>query len=237
MGPRAVAARISRAKNEMQTPGEYAAAATDFTEERTAKIYSIYQERLQASHAVDFDDLLMLTVLLFRDHAHVLEYYQNLWRYVLVDEYQDTNHAQYQLVNFLSRRHGNLCVVGDDDQSIYRWRGADLDNILDFERDHPGCRVIKLEQNYRSTQNILDAAGGVVGEQPGPEGEGALDRESGRRADRRVPGAGRAGRGGVRRRSASESWRPRTGARWTTSPSSTGPTPSRGSWKTRCGAT
>ncbi len=171
MNPRAVAARISRAKNEMLTPGEYAAAATDFTEERTAKIYSIYQERLRASHAVDFDDLLMLTVLLFRDHAHVLEYYQNLWRYVLVDEYQDTNHAQYQIVNFLSRRHGNLCVVGDDDQSIYRWRGADLNNILDFERDHPGCRVIKLEQNYRSTQNILDAAGGVVANNRGRKGK------------------------------------------------------------------
>ena len=171
MSPRAVAARISRAKNEMQTPGEYAAAATDFTEERTAKIYSMYQDRLRASHAVDFDDLLMLTVLLFRDHAHVLEYYQNLWRYVLVDEYQDTNHAQYQIVNFLSRRHGNLCVVGDDDQSIYRWRGADLNNILDFERDHPGCRVIKLEQNYRSTQNILDAAGGVVANNRGRKGK------------------------------------------------------------------
>jgi DNA helicase-2/ATP-dependent DNA helicase PcrA len=113
----------------------------------------------------------MLTVLLFRDHAHVLEYYQNLWRYVLVDEYQDTNHAQYQIVNFLSRRHGNLCVVGDDDQSIYRWRGADLNNILDFERDHPGCRVIKLEQNYRSTQNILDAAGGVVANNRGRKGK------------------------------------------------------------------
>jgi DNA helicase-2/ATP-dependent DNA helicase PcrA len=145
--------------------------AADFTDERTAKIYSLYQERLRASHAVDFDDLLMLTVLLFRDHPHVLEYYQNLWRYVLVDEYQDTNQAQYQIVNFLSRRHGNLCVVGDDDQSIYRWRGADLNNILDFERDHPGCRVIKLEQNYRSTQNILDAAGDVVAHNVGRKGK------------------------------------------------------------------
>src|SRR5512135_2797580 len=113
----------------------------------------------------------MLTVLLFRDKPHVLEYYQNLWRYVLVDEYQDTNHAQYQIVNFLSRRHGNLCVVGDDDQSIYRWRGADLNNILDFERDHPGCRVIKLEQNYRSTQNILDAAGDLVAHNVGRKGK------------------------------------------------------------------
>ncbi len=171
MTPRGVAARISRAKNELLTPGEYAAVANDFTEERTAKIYALYQERLRASHAVDFDDLLMLTVLLFRDHPQALEYYQNLWRYILVDEYQDTNHAQYQIVNFLSRRHGNLCVVGDDDQSIYRWRGADLNNILDFERDHPGCRVIKLEQNYRSTQTILDAAGKVVANNVGRKGK------------------------------------------------------------------
>ena len=171
LSPRSILARISRAKNEMLTTGEYAATAADFTEERTAKIYSMYQERLRASHAVDFDDLLMLTVLLFRDHPHILEHYEHLWRYVLVDEYQDTNQAQYQIVNFLSRRHGNLCVVGDDDQSIYRWRGADLNNILDFERDHPGCRVIKLEQNYRSTQNILDAAGGVVANNAGRKGK------------------------------------------------------------------
>ena len=171
MNPRGVAARISRAKNELLTPGEYATVANDFTEERTAKIYALYQERLRASHAVDFDDLLMLTVLLFRDKPHVLTYYQNLWRYVMVDEYQDTNHAQYQIVNFLSRGHGNLCVVGDDDQSIYRWRGADLNNILDFEQDHPGCKVIRLEQNYRSTQNILDAAGGVVAHNVGRKGK------------------------------------------------------------------
>jgi DNA helicase-2/ATP-dependent DNA helicase PcrA len=171
MNPRGVAARISRAKNEMQTPGEYATVANDFTEERTAKVYGLYQERLRASHAVDFDDLLMLTVLLFRDKPHVLTYHQDLWRYVLVDEYQDTNHAQYQIVNFLSQRHRNLCVVGDDDQSIYRWRGADLNNILDFERDHPGCMVIKLEQNYRSTQTILDASGGVVANNLGRKGK------------------------------------------------------------------
>ncbi len=171
MNPRGVAARISRAKNELLTPGEYAAVANDFTEERTAKLYSLYQDRLRACQAVDFDDLLMLTVLLFRDVPHALEYYQNLWRYVMVDEYQDTNHAQYQIVNFLTRRHGNLAVVGDDDQSIYRWRGADLNNILDFERDHPGCAVIKLEQNYRSTQTVLDAAGGVVAHNVGRKGK------------------------------------------------------------------
>ena len=171
LNPRGVAARISRAKNEMLTPGEYATVANDFTEERTAKVYALYQERLRASHAVDFDDLLMLTVLLFRDKPHVLQYYQHLWQYVLVDEYQDTNHAQYQIVNFLSQAHGNLCVVGDDDQSIYRWRGADLNNILDFEQDHPGCKVIRLEQNYRSSQNILDAAGGVVAHNIGRKGK------------------------------------------------------------------
>jgi DNA helicase-2/ATP-dependent DNA helicase PcrA len=171
MSPRGVAARIGRAKNELLTPGEYAAVANDFSEERTAKIYALYQERLRASHAVDFDDLLMLTVLLFRDHPQALDYYQNLWRHILVDEYQDTNRAQYQIVNSLSQRHGNLCVVGDDDQSIYRWRGADLNNILDFERDHPGCRVIKLEQNYRSTQTILDAAGTVVANNVGRKGK------------------------------------------------------------------
>jgi DNA helicase II / ATP-dependent DNA helicase PcrA len=171
LNPRAVAARISRAKNELQTPGEYAGQANDFAEERTAKVYSLYQERLRASQAVDFDDLLMLTVLLFRDRPHVLEHYQALWRYVLVDEYQDTNHAQYQIVHSLAHRHGNLTVVGDDDQSIYRWRGADLTNILDFERDHPGCLVIKLEQNYRSTQTILDAAGSVVANNRGRKGK------------------------------------------------------------------
>jgi DNA helicase-2/ATP-dependent DNA helicase PcrA len=171
LNPRGVAARISRAKNDLLSPGEYATVANDFTEERTAKIYALYQERLQACHAVDFDDLLMLTVLLFRDRPHVLQYYQNLWRYVMVDEYQDTNHAQYEIVNFLSRSHGNLCVVGDDDQSIYRWRGADLNNILDFEQDHPGCKVIRLEQNYRSTQSILDAAGGVVAHNLGRKGK------------------------------------------------------------------
>ena len=171
LNPRGVAARISRAKNELLTPGEYATVANDFMEERTAKIYALYQERLRLSHAVDFDDLLMLAVLLFRDTPHVLTHYQNLWRYVMVDEYQDTNHAQYQIVNFLSHRHGNLCVVGDDDQSIYRWRGADLNNILDFEHDHPGCKVIRLEQNYRSTQNILDAAGGVVAHNIGRKGK------------------------------------------------------------------
>ena len=162
LNPRAVLSRISRAKNELLSAEEYALQANDRMEERTAKLYLMYQERLDGLQALDFDDLLMATVRLFEQHPEALAAYQDLWRYILVDEYQDTNHAQYRLVHLLASRYGNLCVVGDDDQSIYRWRGADLNNILDFERDHPGCIVIRLEQNYRSTQQILQGAGGVV---------------------------------------------------------------------------
>jgi len=162
LNPRAVLSRISRAKNELLSPEEYALVANDLMEERTAQLYRIYQERLEGWQALDFDDLLMQTVRLFERHPEVLAAYRDLWRYILVDEYQDTNHAQYRLIHLLAGAHGNLCVVGDDDQSIYKWRGADLNNILDFERDHPGCAVVRLEQNYRSTQQILTAAGGVV---------------------------------------------------------------------------
>jgi len=169
--PRAVLSRISRAKNDLLSPEEYALVANDHMEERTARLYRMYQERLEALQALDFDDLLMGTVSLFERHPEVLAAYQDLWRYILVDEYQDTNHAQYRLIHLLASKHGNLCVVGDDDQSIYKWRGADLNNILDFERDHPGCAVIRLEQNYRSTQRILDAAGSVVAHNIGRKGK------------------------------------------------------------------
>ena len=162
LNPRVALARISRAKNELLTPAEYAASAADFTEERVARAYYRYQERLQQSGALDFDDLLMRAVRLFEEHPTVLAAYQTLWRYLMVDEYQDTNHAQYRLVRLLAAAHLNLAVVGDDDQSIYRFRGADFRNILDFERDYPTCRVVRLEQNYRSTQVILDAAHGVI---------------------------------------------------------------------------
>jgi DNA helicase-2/ATP-dependent DNA helicase PcrA len=162
VNPRSILSRISRAKNELLSPEEYTLQANDRMEERTAKLYITYQERLQELQALDFDDLLMVTVRLFEQHAEVLAAYQDLWRYILVDEYQDTNHAQYRLIHLLASKYGNLCVVGDDDQSIYRWRGADLNNILDFERDHPGCTVIRMEQNYRSTQRILQCAGAVV---------------------------------------------------------------------------
>ncbi len=160
--PRAILSRISRAKNELLSPEEYALQANDHMEERTAKLYIMYQERLEGLQALDFDDLLMSTVRLFEERHEVLAAYQDLWRYILVDEYQDTNHVQYRLIHLLAGKYGHLCVVGDDDQSIYRWRGADLNNILDFERDHPGCAVIRLEQNYRSTQRILQGAGAVV---------------------------------------------------------------------------
>jgi DNA helicase-2/ATP-dependent DNA helicase PcrA len=171
LNPRAAASRISRAKNDLLTPGDYSGMAGDFIEEKVSRVYPMYQERLRASHALDFDDLLLEAVRLFQTCPEALAYYQDMWRYVLVDEYQDTNRAQYHLVNLLAARHGNLCVVGDDDQSIYKWRGADLNNILDFERDHAGCAVIRLEQNYRSTQHILDAASAVVARNVGRKGK------------------------------------------------------------------
>jgi len=160
--PRAVGAAISDAKNKLLSPQEYAARADDYFEQVVAQIYESYQKKLKANNAVDFDDLIMLTVWLLRDNPQVLEYYQERFRYILVDEYQDTNHAQYVLINLLARRYRNLCVVGDDDQSIYKFRGADITNILEFERDYPDAKVLKLEQNYRSTKSILAAANAVV---------------------------------------------------------------------------
>ncbi|MFQ5658081.1 MAG: ATP-dependent helicase [Candidatus Methylomirabilales bacterium] len=160
--PRVVRARISRAKNDLLMAAEYASQAADYLEERVAKVYYRYQAALQRNGALDFDDLLMETVRLFGERPLILNSYQDLWRYIMVDEYQDTNHAQYRLIRLLADRCQNLAVVGDDDQSIYRWRGADLGNILDFERDYALCKVIRLEQNYRSTRSILEAASSVI---------------------------------------------------------------------------
>lgn len=161
--PRGVAARISAHKNELRTPQQaFFAAQGDVLEEQHAEIYRVYQERLKKNNALDFDDLIMLTVQLFSDNPDVLQRYQERFRYILVDEYQDTNMAQYVLVKLLASRYQNLCVVGDDDQSIYQWRGADIRNILNFEQDYPDAHVVKLEENYRSTQPILDAAYSVV---------------------------------------------------------------------------
>ena len=160
--PRGVLAAISAAKNELLDPAGYNAQATDFWERTVARVYEGYQAKLKQNGAFDFDDLILATVRLFREDPAVLEQYQERFRYLMIDEYQDTNRAQYVLVNMLASRHRNLCVVGDADQSIYRFRGADIRNILDFERDYPDATVIKLEQNYRSTKRILEAANNVI---------------------------------------------------------------------------
>jgi len=153
---------ISRAKNELLGPEEMAKRADEFLEEVAAKVYARYQARLADSNAVDFDDLLVLPVRIFREFPQVLERYQDRFRYLHVDEYQDTNHAQYTLIKLLAGKRGNVAVVGDDWQAIYGWRGASLRNILEFERDFPDAHIVLLEQNYRSTQTILDAAGAVI---------------------------------------------------------------------------
>jgi DNA helicase-2/ATP-dependent DNA helicase PcrA len=170
--PSNVAWRVSDLKNRLVTPGEYAAACLDFgIEAVTRDLYTRYQERLRQAGAVDFDDLLMLPVHLLEGDPEVRRYYQERFVHLLIDEYQDTNHAQYRLVRLLGGVHDNLCVVGDDDQSIYGWRGADLRNILEFERDHPRCLTLKLEQNYRSTPQILEAANHVIRHNLGRKGK------------------------------------------------------------------
>jgi DNA helicase-2/ATP-dependent DNA helicase PcrA len=161
--PQAIAGRISRLKNQLITTEQFAAGAQNFGfEEQVRRVYQLYQKKVVEQNGLDFDDLLMQTVRLFEDVPDVLQSYRQKFRYILVDEYQDTNHAQYQIIRLLAAEHRNLCVVGDDDQSIYGWRGADLSNILSFERDYPDCAVVKLEENYRSTQSILKAAGEVI---------------------------------------------------------------------------
>lgn len=161
--PKLVANEISRAKDRLMTPEQMLAAADgDFRRVKLAKLYAAYQARLKASNAVDFDDIIALTVKLFRECPDVLEIYQNRCRYLLVDEYQDTNTAQYELIRLLAQKYRNLCVVGDDDQSIYKFRGATIENILSFESQFPDCKVIRLEQNYRSTGRILSAANSVI---------------------------------------------------------------------------
>jgi len=161
--PRAVLAKISGAKNVLAGPEEFErkTAGDDFGSV-AARVYKLYQQRLAANHALDFDDLLMTTVRLFREEPQVLEFYQHKFQYIHVDEYQDTNHAQYALCRMLAEKHRRICVVGDSDQSIYGWRGADISNILNFEKDYPEARTILLEQNYRSTRNILNAANEVI---------------------------------------------------------------------------
>ncbi len=160
--PRAMLATISKAKNELMTSAQFASQANGYFEEMAAKAYSLYQAKLKENNGLDFDDIIMFTVDLFKNFPQILENYQRQFRYIMVDEYQDTNRAQYLLINLLAGGHRNLCVVGDDWQSIYKFRGADIKNILNFEKDYPEAKVIHLEQNYRSSQVILDAAYGVI---------------------------------------------------------------------------
>ncbi len=167
--PKLIAAAIDDSKNAGKRPEDIPTG--DFFQEKIARVYAVYQERLRKSNALDFNDLVLLTVRLFETAPEVLERYRDRFRWILVDEYQDTNVIQYRLVKLLTGSRMNLCVVGDDDQSIYRWRGADIRNILDFEKDFPQVKVVKLEQNYRSTGNILAAAGKVVEKNRGRKGK------------------------------------------------------------------
>ena len=160
--PRSVVGPISSAKNVLMDAKAFAAKASDFYEQKVADVYALYQEKLRENNAVDFDDLLFLAVRLLQENEEVREKYQSRFQYILVDEYQDTNHAQYALTKILAARWRNICVVGDADQSIYAWRGADIRNIIDFTRDYPDAASIKLEQNYRSTKTILHAANAVI---------------------------------------------------------------------------
>ena len=160
--PRSVLGTISSAKNVLMDAKAFAAKASDFYEQKVADVYALYQEKLRENNAVDFDDLLFLAVRLLQEKEDVREKYQSRFQYILVDEYQDTNHAQYALTKILAACWRNICVVGDADQSIYAWRGADIRNIIDFTRDYPDAASIKLEQNYRSTKTILHAANAVI---------------------------------------------------------------------------
>ena len=160
--PKALASAIGRAKDQVISAEDFSSMVSNFYEETVARVYLEYERRKHDAGAMDFDDLIMRTVRLFRDHPEVLQHYQERFRYILIDEYQDTNRAQYQLVNLLAEKYRNLCVVGDADQGVYSWRGATIQNILDFERDYPDAAIFLMEQNYRSTQNILAVANALI---------------------------------------------------------------------------
>jgi DNA helicase-2/ATP-dependent DNA helicase PcrA len=162
MNPKSILYAISNAKNNLIGPVEFATHAMDYFSQKVADVYEHYQDQLRINNALDFDDIIMKVVELFKKHPEILEFYQNKFRYLCVDEYQDTNHAQYVLIRQLANKYKNLMVIGDSDQSIYSWRGANMQNILDFEKDFRDCKVILLEQNYRSTKKILEAAHNVI---------------------------------------------------------------------------
>lgn len=160
--PNAVAGEISNAKNKLLNPEKYRKSAYDYFQEITANVYSRYQDKLWRNNALDFDDLIMSAVELLNNNKELLQFYQEKFKYIMVDEYQDTNHAQYTLIKLLAAGQRNICVVGDPDQGIYGWRGADIKNILDFEKDYPDAKIVKLERNYRSTKKILESANEVI---------------------------------------------------------------------------
>src|SRR5438874_3957684 len=160
--PRSLKHAISQAKNVLVTAGQLTEFASTYPEKMAARVYTLYEARLREANALDFDDLLMATVQLLEKKPDILTKWQDRFRYVVIDEYQDTNHAQYRMVVLLGAKYRNVCVVGDEDQSVYAFRGATIRNILEFERDYPDAKVFKLEQNYRSTQTILDAANAVI---------------------------------------------------------------------------
>jgi DNA helicase-2/ATP-dependent DNA helicase PcrA len=180
--PKAIQATISNAKNELISPELFEQRIGDYFQGIAAKVYTLYQKKLKANHSLDFDDLIMMTIELFKQVPDVLDFYQRKFQYVHVDEYQDTNRAQYMLVQMLADKHRNLCVVGDSDQSIYKFRGADISNILDFEKDFKDAAVIKLEQNYRSTKMILQAANEVIARNAGRKSKNLwTDNDNGRK--------------------------------------------------------
>jgi DNA helicase II / ATP-dependent DNA helicase PcrA len=200
--PRAIRQRISGAKNQLVSVHDYARLAADPFEEAAAKVYGAYEDALRRANALDFDDLIVRPIALFENHPEVREHYQRRWRYLHIDEYQDTNHAQYRIAQTLAGAHKNLCVVGDDAQSIYAFRGADIQNILSFQRDYPQAMVIRLEQNYRSTQKILRLADAIIGQNQkqltkslwteNPEGEPVIlmealsERDEAQKVERRI---------------------------------------------------
>jgi DNA helicase II / ATP-dependent DNA helicase PcrA len=160
--PRSIVSAISSAKNKLVDPNTFASTTTGYYNRTVSQVYKKYQLLLKANNALDFDDLLVRTIELFKTHPDILETYQDKFKFILVDEYQDTNYSQYTIVQMLANKHRNICVTGDPDQSIYGWRGADIRNIMDFEKDYPDAKVVLLEQNYRSTKHILHAASGVI---------------------------------------------------------------------------
>ena len=186
---RQIRARISKAKNAMQGADVFAQRASAFDEQMVARIFRHYQDALKQNNAVDFDDLLMLSVELIRDHEDIRQTYQARFHIFSIDEYQDTNRPQYLFARYLAEAHQNICVVGDDDQSIYAWRGADIRNILDFEADYPNALVVRLEQNYRSTQVILDAGNAVIRNNAGRKGKELwTDRAGARKSGEKMRG-------------------------------------------------